>query len=73
MALDRDRTTPFLARVNLLLAEAKATRATLAQTDRLLARELVARRDDMLKELRGNPYGQSGSISVHLGPAPIKH
>jgi hypothetical protein len=53
MPLDRDHTTEFLARVNALLAEAKATRATIAQTDRILARELVCRRDETLKELCG--------------------
>jgi hypothetical protein len=52
MALAHDHTTEFLARVNVLLAVAKATGATMAQTDRVLARELVARRDEVLNELR---------------------
>ena len=53
MTPDRYRTIEFLARVSALLAEAKATRATMAQTDRIIARELVARREEMLKELCG--------------------
>jgi hypothetical protein len=54
MSLDRFHTTEFLARVNAVMAEAKATRATMAQTDRLLARELTARRSEMLQALRAN-------------------
>jgi hypothetical protein len=73
--LDRDRTTEFLARVNGLLAEAKATGASMAQTDHILARELVARRDEMLKEVRGTAdvLSKSASISVHLVPTPTRH
>ena len=74
MALYRDHTTEFLARVNILLAEAKSTRATIAQTDRILARELVARRDEMLNEVSGTAdvLSQLDSISVHFGPTPTR-
>lgn len=75
MAPDRYHTTEFLARVNALLTEAQATRATMAQTDRMIARELVARREDMLKQLCGTAClpSQSDCISVHLGPEFTKH
>jgi hypothetical protein len=67
MALHPDHTTEFLARVKVLLAEAKATRATIAQTDRILAQELVARRDEVLKDLCGpaDVPSEADSISVH--------
>jgi hypothetical protein len=75
MASDRYHTIEFLARVNTILAEARATRATMAQTDRIIARELVARRQEMLKELCGTAYvpSEPDSISVHLGPNFIRH
>ncbi len=64
MTPDRYRTTEFLARVRALLTEAQATRATLAQTDRLITRELVARREEMLKTLCGGGLTDSAIAGV---------
>ena len=65
MALNRNHTTEFLARVTVLLAEADAAKATIAQTDRILAALLIARRDEVLKELCGPAsapsFGSRGS------------
>ncbi len=69
MPLDHDSRARFLTRVNRLLAEAQATKATMAHTDRLLARELAARRDETLRALRANTYsGGSGRIPARHVP-----
>ena len=53
MVIERDRTAERLARIDALLTEARNTKATMARTDRVLARELSAKLGEMLKELRG--------------------
>ena len=65
MPFDRDHTTEFLARVNVLLAEAKATKATIAQTHRILARELDSWRNEMLKQICRNAVDGGQTFKRH--------
>jgi len=55
MAIERDHQTEHLARIELLLAEAKRTVAKIPPTDRAARTSLSYHLDELLKELRG-PY-----------------
>jgi hypothetical protein len=53
MAIERDDAAERLARIDVLLAEAKRTMARIAPTDRSLIRQLTDQLDEMLNELLG--------------------
>jgi hypothetical protein len=53
MAIERDDAAERLARIDVLLAEAKRTMARMAPTDRSLMRQLTNQVDEMLNELLG--------------------
>jgi hypothetical protein len=54
MMLERDYAAERLARVTVLFDEANRTKAQMLPTDRTVARQLVVRLDQMLREL-GQP------------------
>ena len=55
MATERDHQAEHLARIELLLAEAKRTVASIPATDRVARTSMSTHLDKLLKELRG-PY-----------------
>jgi hypothetical protein len=52
MAIERDYATERLAGIDALLTDAKAITAAMISTDKGSTRQLAAKLDDMLKELR---------------------
>jgi hypothetical protein len=62
MAIDRDYSSERLARIDALLADAKHAQAKMARADAGLTRDLTAKLDVMLQELRW-PEGGAARIS----------
>jgi hypothetical protein len=61
MAIERDHQTGHLARIEVLLAEAKRTVANIPATDRVARASIAIHLDKLLNELRGPYEGQPAS------------
>jgi hypothetical protein len=60
-----DYTAERLARVDVLLLEATRTKASIDRPNPVLAQQLIAKLDDMLKELRSSDPVRSKMSSRH--------
>ena len=69
MAINRDDSAERLARIELLLAEAKRTMAQITPKDRVARQELSDQLDEMLNELLG-PYERGSSGMTAVTPRP---